>query len=142
MKISISLLAILAVMTFFVSCSNNNDCNCPEDIYGKWSVEEFMSVESIAYPKDNDYSPTIAFKNDGTFGVELDVNHCFGSFEMDDDKGIAISDSGCTEVCCDSEFSLKFITLLPEVTSYEIEDDVLKFSIPGWGWIELKRVSD
>lgn len=47
----------------------------------------------------------------------------------------------CTEACCDSQFSQKLATMLPEVTTYEIDGSVLKLHIPQWGYIECEIFS-
>lgn len=126
----------------FISCEDDNDCNCSGEIYGKWKVEELMSIESVAYPKADDYSPTIEFKKDGTIDIRLDVNQCFGDFEIGAENSINIANGGCTEACCDSDFSNKFVTMLSQVGSYDIEDDGLKLNVSGWGWIELEWISE
>ncbi len=107
------------------------------DIYGKWEVTDFMSVESVAYPKNKDISPLIDFREDGTFILKTDVNLCLGSFSVSDDYSISVSLAGCTKVCCDSEFSKKLITMLPQVKSFHFEQKKLKLEVPEWGWIEL-----
>jgi heat shock protein HslJ len=142
MKISILLLLIFGVTALFVSCSNDDACNCSGEIIGKWEVEEFMSVESVLYAKDKDYSPFVEFNADGSFEIHLDINVCSGTFELLDESGIKFSDIGCTEACCDSDFSEKFIEMLPQVTTYSIEDEELRLIVSGWGWIQLEFVSE
>jgi heat shock protein HslJ len=124
------------------ACADNDEGLCPDDINCKWQVLEFISVESVLYAKNNDYNPTIEFLGDGTTSIRLDINSCFGSYETGEDSGITISNSGCTEACCDSDFSLKFMEMLPQVSSYELENERLKLNVPAWGWIELKAISD
>ncbi|WP_346856251.1 META domain-containing protein [uncultured Draconibacterium sp.] len=142
MKNSISLLAIYVVIALFVSCSNDNDCNCSEDIYGKWEVEEFMSVESVLYAKKDGFNPIVEFKEDGILKLNLDKNSCGSDFELNGKTGINIIGAICTRMCCDSDFSNKFALLLPQIETYEIEGDKMKLNIPGWGWIVLERISD
>lgn len=142
MRNSVLKLFVFSLLISFYAC-NDDDCGCNDgNIVGKWEVKEFMSVESVLFAKDDDYNPTIEFKSDGTTAIRLDVNSCFGDYELGDEPTINISDSGCTKICCDSDFSKKFIEMLPQVGSYEIEDNMLKFIISGWGWIELELVSD
>jgi len=45
-------------------------------------------------------------------------------------------------VCCDSEFSKKFVEMLPLVNSFSTEENILKLFVTEWGWIELKLISD
>jgi heat shock protein HslJ len=61
-----------------------------------------------------------------------------GNFSVSDNNVIQLSASGCTKMCCDSEFSKKFVQMLPQVESYQIEKNKLKLDVPGWGWINLK----
>ena len=142
MKKSVFILFIFALIIVLFACDDDDDCSCIGEIYGKWEVEGFMSVESVAYLKDNNYNPIIEFQNDGTIDIVLDVNSCFGDFELGEELTISISDAGCTEVCCDSDFSNKFMEMLPQVGTYEIEDDELRLYVSGWGWIELNFVPD
>lgn len=121
---------------------NDDDCNCTGDIYGKWEVKEFMSIESVLYAKNDGYNPIIEFKQDGTMEFQLDANMCSGEFEIIDETAINIEDAGCTKMCCDSDFSQKFVTMVSEVGTYEIEGDKLKLHVSGWGWIELEFISN
>lgn len=139
LKLKIVLLLLVALIG---ACNDNNECLCPDDIIGNWEVKEFMSVESVLYAKDNNYNPSIEFLGDGTTNIKLDINACFGSYETGGNSSIVISNSGCTEACCDSDFSLKFMEMLPQVSTYELENDTLKLHVSSWGWIELQIVSE
>jgi heat shock protein HslJ len=138
MKRITSVLILLSALVFF-SCEKSEKEDT-SDIYGKWEATELMSIESVGYPKDKGFNPLIEFKNDGTHRIKLDANGCFGDFTLRSSKSISISASGCTEMCCDSQFSGKFIQMLPQVKTFEIEGSNLKLNIPGWGWIELVAV--
>lgn len=137
---------LLAIFIFqmltIVACNDDDSCYCEVDIIGKWEAKEFLSVESRSYSKLDGQNPTINFKSDGTYDVYLDVNHCFGDFELSKDDVIQMSGAGCSEACCDSEFSEKFVEMLPQVTSFEIDGDVLRLYVSDWGWIKLEWISD
>jgi hypothetical protein len=133
-------LLLILYFVLFIVC-NDAFYGCETTIYGKWQVKEFLSVESVLYAKDNVCKPVIEFKNEGTIEICLDVNQCFSDFELLAESGIRISDIAGTKACCDSDFSLKLITMLPEVVTYELEDDDLKLIVPGWGWILLEKFS-
>jgi len=109
-------------------------------ICGKWAVTDFISVESISYPKKDGFNPVIEIKIDGTYNLKLDMNSCMGNFTFSDPNMISFSASGCTKMCCDSEFSQKFTEMLPRVKTFSMEDRMLKLNIPDWGWIVLEEV--
>ena len=78
---------------------------------------------------------------DGKYGLSLDRNGCGGSFTIFKRNNIEITPAICTEICCDSDFSVKFVTILSEVFSYEIErNGTLSLYISGWGYIKLEKV--
>lgn len=131
-------LAVFFVFILMSSC-RKDEANIPDDLYNSWEVENFISIESMSYAKDNNYSPVITFKKDNTFNVKLDVNNCGGSFSVSGNNGIKISALFCTEICCDSDFSTKFVSKLSEVESYSIEGESLILNVRGWGMINLKR---
>lgn len=107
-------------------------------MYGKWEVTGFMTVESMAYPTKNGFYPIIEFRDDGSYKLKLDVNSCLGNFALLENNQITLTVSGCTKMCCDSEFSNKLIQMLPQVESYQIESNILKLEVPDWGWINLE----
>ena len=97
-----------------------------------------MSVESVDYPKENNFSPVIEFKNDGTYSLKLDANSCMGSFTPIENDSIKITHAGCTKLSCDSPFSIKVVEMLSKVKTYELEKNELKLNVPMWGWLTLK----
>ena len=132
----ISVFTLLFFSSLF-SCQKEKN-EVADDIYNTWEVVEFMSVESVIYLKDDNYNPVIEFINDGSFKLRLDVNSCFGSFNLSGNDSIEIITSGCTYVCCDSDFSSKFVMILSKVESYTINGNKMKLNIPDRGWINLK----
>lgn len=134
------ILIVLFYLSILFSCNKNED-EGSNAIYQSWLVLDFMSVESVAYPKDKDFNPVIKFKNDGSYSLKLDLNSCSGSFTLTGENNISISAAGCTKICCDSEFSKKFVAMLPRVSEYSIEGNKLKLNVSGWGWIEMKVVN-
>jgi len=137
-----SLYFFLILLMFLVASCAEKRCDCPDsDLIGKWESVDFISLESVAYSKDDNYSPVIEFRADGSYGLRLDRNSCSGTYENSLEGVITISGAMCTEICCDSDFSEKFATMLPKVESYSISGDDLKLNVAEWGWINLKRVS-
>lgn len=135
-------LILLLLIPICFACDDEVSLPDLHEIYGKWEAREFLSLESRGYPKNNDYNPTIEFRKDGSLAIKLDINSCFGSFNLQGESGIAMGNSGCTEACCDSEFSSKFVAMLPRVSSYKIENQSLKLYVTEWGWIELVWISE
>ena len=141
MKIRILVTAIILV-SFFLSSCENNVCDCQVGIFNKWEATEFMSVESVFYAKENGYNPVIEFKTDGTLTFQLDVNVGTGKFETGENNSMEIANLGWTDMCCDSDFSEKFVEMLPQVNRFSIEENILKLHVTEWGWIELQLISD
>ncbi len=142
MKNSAFILVLIIAALFFNACKDDTDCDCNGSIIGEWKTESFLSLESTGYPKDDEYSPVITFRNDGTYTLVLDVNGCSGEYVSDSDDNINISTSICTKMCCDSDFSEKLVGMLPQVNSFSINDKELSLIVPGWGFIVLSRISN
>ena len=133
----------LFVIAFLLPSCDKEKCSCNNsEIIGKWEIVDFISLESIAYTKNNNYNPRFEFKTNGTFHLVLDVNVCNGNYALADGNTMNCSTAGCTEMCCDSPFSEKVVAMLPRVASYDFLDSELQLKVPDWGWINLKRSSD
>ena len=130
------------MFVLILGCKDKDAVCSNKDISGKWEVKEMMSLESVLYAKKNDYNPLIEFKTDGTYIIQLDVNTCCGGYIFDNENRIELTSAGCTKICCDSDFSTKFVQMLPEISSCSFDKSTLKLRISGWGWYELKFVSD
>ena len=133
-------IVILLLFVILFSCEKEKK-DFASDIYATWEVVDFMSIESMSYPKDNNYNPVIEFKRDGSFTLKLDSNSCFGSFSFSGENGISIPRTGCTKMCCDSDFSIKLVEMLSRVETYSIEENKLKLNVSDWGWINLELAS-
>lgn len=132
------IIIISLLMLIVLSCDKKGKDEI-SDIYGKWTATDYISLESVSYPKNNGFSPIIEIKTDGTYNLKLDMNGCFGNFSLSDSSSsISFSAAVCTEICCDSEFSLKIANMLHQVKTYQIEKNKLKLEVPGWGWINLE----
>ncbi|WP_297096952.1 META domain-containing protein [uncultured Draconibacterium sp.] len=140
MKRAKLILVFFVASLLFSAC--DDDCNCDSKLVGQWEVDDFMSVESAVYPKDDNYNPLIEFNGDGSYNIALDVNICGGDYSLNSTDSISISGAGCTKICCDSEFSKKIATMLPQVSAYTVDGDELRLSVDGWGWMNLTRVSE
>lgn len=132
------LLKIIVVLFAFLTGCDENEPENPVNIFGKWEVISFEATESGTWPKDEDYNPQIEFKYDGTFTLFLDWNGCSGTFSVSGTNMIMIHEIGCTQSCCDSQFSLKLASMLKKTKTYSIEKRTLKLFIPDWGSIHLE----
>lgn len=131
-------LAIISLIALVLFSCDKSENHIADDMYNTWEVIDFMSIESVSYAKNSDVPILITFEQNEIYQLNLDVNSCSGSFVLADDGNIEISVPGCTKMCCDSDFSNKVTTMLPQVTSYTIEGNMLKLNVPQWGWINLE----
>ena len=105
-----------------------------------WEAESFISLESVAYPKNENTPILLTFKRDGTYRLKLDINSGGGNYHVRKDQMLEMEFPALTEACCDSPFSNKLANTLPKVTSYRITGSNLYLSVPQWGEIKLKLV--
>lgn len=139
MKPVYQILSVFSCFLILVACRKENEV-CVDQIYRTWEAKKFMSVESVAYPKNENKPILITFDAEGNYLLKLDVNSCFGKVDFSENNRIEIEPAVCTEACCDSRFSEKLVTMLPEVTTFGIEGNTLKLNVPGWGYIECELV--
>lgn len=129
---------IISLFMLVIFSCDKSEINETVSIYGKWAVTDFISVESVTYPKKDGFNPVIEIKIGGAYNLKLDVNSCMGNFTLSNSNSISLSASGCTKMCCDSEFSQKFVLMLPQVESFQFQGEMLKLEVPGWGSINLE----
>ena len=112
-----------------------------KDIYldltsNDWEVIKIKKQGESSYTKAEE-SYILKFTNEQTYSINLDVNECFGDYEIMGSGNIEVGQMGCTEVCCDSEFATTLSDLFPKMTSYYGKGDELIFE--GEGKIILKE---
>ena len=128
-------LSILILLFTLISCNKDKEVNSV--LFSTWEAKSFMSLESVAYPKNENNKILLTFLPSGTYQLKLDINSCGGIFTREKNNQLEIESSACTEACCDSKFSEKLATMLPKITSYTIEGQTLKLNVPQWGYIEF-----
>ncbi|MDP3443601.1 MAG: META domain-containing protein [Ignavibacteria bacterium] len=133
------LLSTFSVFVILNSCKKDEKVN--SILFSTWEAKSFMSLESVAYPKNENTPILLTFKKEGTYSLKLDINSCGGSFISGNNTRLEIESPACTEACCDSKFSEKLATMLSKVTTYEIDGSVLKLHVPQWGYIECEIFS-
>ncbi|WP_298420121.1 DUF6438 domain-containing protein [uncultured Kordia sp.] len=109
-----TLLSIL-ILTL-ISC----DATTKEFIGSSWVVSE-LTENNTDIPVTNDVILTI--KSNTEFTLKLDANNCFGSYTISNDGKIKLSDLACTEICCDSKFSMAVARALSKVSKIKLDKD-------------------
>ena len=134
-----NIIAFILIIGLIVSCKKENKLPEEDSLHGKWEVTLFASLESMGYPKKDDYNPVITFQTDGKYELKLDVNSCTGSYSTSG-KNIEITHPGCTKICCDSKFSQKLTGMLSKVSYFTIENHHLNLHVDNWGFIGLEKI--
>ena len=132
-KLQLLLLALIAGM-MTTSCAK-------KDIYidltsNNWEIVKMKKQGEYTYTKAEE-SYVLTFTNEQTYTLNLDVNNCFGNYEIANKGNIDLGYVGCTEICCDSEFAQNLTQLFPKITKYYGKGDNLIFE--GEGEIVLKK---
>jgi heat shock protein HslJ len=117
------LIAIIPLVILF-SCKEDDDSDAT--IFGKWKVEGYVANASSP-SKTASTDAFVTFNNDKSVNLTLEINTCTGTFTLNSDT-LLIKDIGCTEACCDSEFSLELTELLPRVEGYYFTNGKLNLS--------------
>lgn len=134
-----SFLIVLILMLTQISCNKDEMTN--SGLFAIWEVKSFMSVESVAYPKNENTRIHLIFNQSGVYQLKLDINSCGGNFTYGKNNQLEIQSPACTEACCDSKFSEKVAMMISKVTSYSISGNTLKLNVPQWGYIECEIFS-
>ncbi len=122
-----------------MACQKVNETP-PESLVQTWEVVEFMSLESVAYPRIEGKKIVFTINSDGTYKLQLEFNQCSGTYQTGNEATISIGATSCTEMCCDSKFAERLVQLLPRVESYKIACNTLQLIVPEWGWISCSRI--
>ena len=131
-----SILTAIVLLFTLISCKNEEQANA--NLWAAWEAKSFMSLESVAYPKNENNKILLTFDENGSYHLKLDINSCGGNFTSGKNNKLEIESPACTEACCDSKFSEKLVTMISKVTSFNIEGKTLKLNVPKWGYIELE----
>lgn len=111
-----------------------------QDIFHTWEAKEFISLESVSYPKIEENKILLNIESPNSYQLKLDYNQCNGQISQLSHSKIVFQSAGCTKICCDSKFSQKLVEMLPQVTSYHLDNHKLNLYIDGWGSILLQRI--
>lgn len=113
------LILVISILLLHSSCdSTETDLS---GIVRTWQIVSVHTVDSTDPNLQLEDNLTITFHDDQTYDLFLEVNKCQGNYSVWENDSIEISVSGCTKMCCDSEFSGKLLGLLPHTTTYRID---------------------
>ncbi len=101
-----------------------------------WEVVKIKKQGESTYSKTKE-SYILEFISDTTYTLKLDVNNCFGNYEIINSGNIKMNPMGCTEICCDSDFAEDLLQLFPKMTEYYGKGNELIFE--GQGEIILEK---
>lgn len=68
-------LIISSIFILVYSCKKDQDADI-NSLCHTWEAKRFMSIESVAYPKNENTPILLTFKKDGTYALKLDINSC------------------------------------------------------------------
>ena len=120
MKASWNILILFTAMMLMSSC-RQEVIIADNSLLHTWEAKSFISLESVAYPKNEGIPIMLTFKRDGSYQLKLDINSGGGTYHVSKDHQIEMGFPALTEACCDSQFSNKLANMLPKVKSYRIE---------------------
>jgi heat shock protein HslJ len=101
-----------------------------------WEVVKIKKQGESTYEKAKE-NYILEFTNDTTFTLNLDVNNCFGNYEIIYSGNIKFKTMISTQICCDTDFAIDLIHLFPKMTEYYGKGNELIFE--GQGEIILKQ---
>lgn len=125
----IKLIFIISLICLVILSCKKEDINIDMKS-NKWVVIKMKSQGESTYTKASE-SYVLEFTSDTTYTLKLDVNICFGHYEIMNSGNIIISPMGCTKICCDSDFAEDLSQLLPKMTEYYGKGDELIFEGQG-----------
>lgn len=117
------------LLTFFLSliiacsCAKQDEEN---NLFIKWKVEGWVQNDTSVAQTVNE-NLFISFNNNKIAHVVLTPNSCESEFTVDKSE-LSFSGLACTEICCNSELSNTFLTLLSLVESYHFTNGKLNLS--------------
>jgi hypothetical protein len=106
---------LLSILVFtLISC----DASTKDLIGTSWKVSE-LTENGKAKAVTNDV--VLMIKSATEFSLKLDKNSCVGIYEITGKNSIKLGNLGCTELCCDSDFSIAVSNALYKVSTINFE---------------------
>ncbi|MBC8754496.1 META domain-containing protein [Kordia sp. YSTF-M3] len=108
---------ILSILVLtLISC----DASTKDLIGTSWKVSE-LNQDGKKMAVTNDVILTIRSATE--FSLKLDKNSCVGIYEITGKNSIKLGNLGCTELCCDSDFSMAVTNALYKVSTINFEKE-------------------
>ncbi len=120
MSVKIAWLIVL-FLPFMTGCDKDQSAELAPI---RWKLEGLKEKNNLFYTKA-DENLYLEFGSDSTYQLYLSRNGCGGTYSVSDIGNIAFSQPNCDDACCDSEFSVKFASLMPEMRSFSFNADQL-----------------
>lgn len=113
---------ILSILVLtLISC----DASTKEFIGSSWKVTE-LKINGTVIKTTNDVILTV--NSETNFSLKLDINNCFGTYTITGKSEIKLGTIGCTEMCCDSDFSKAVVNALYKVSKINLNKDRVTLS--------------
>ena len=132
-----SFLSFAGLLVILLGLSSCSDESTLLDATGSsWRVTRIKEKTSSVWTTV-DPEIRVTFISESLYILKLDANHCEGEYRIFSGGKVYFGLSACTEMCCDSEIALKIHDMLPEMTEYREEKNVLH--LEGKGEMELEN---
>lgn len=127
-------LLLLVFVVFLFSCIKKDPKGYLQS--SSWEIVKIKkSGESVYTFATSSY--ILDFTSRETYALKLDVNSCFSGYSIGSLGNIAMDCPGCTKICCDSDFAMELLVLLPKMSNfYIIGNDLF---LEGQGEIVLRK---
>lgn len=113
---------LLSILVFtLISC----DASTKDLIGTSWIVSE-LNQDGKKIAVTNEVILTI--KSETEFTLKLDTNNCFGTYTVTGKNNMKLENLGCTEMCCDSDFSMAVSNALYKVSNINFTKETAALS--------------
>ncbi|MDX1939423.1 MAG: META domain-containing protein [Saprospiraceae bacterium] len=103
----------------------------------RWKVIELRQANATSSQlPTKDY--ILEFRDEKSLGIKLDINNCFGGYEVSAPGKISIQPLACTKACCDSEFAMQITATLSKMATFKVKKEAL--ILEGEGKIRLEQL--
>ena len=120
------------------SCEENN---VDVELTGYWYIDKVVSTENDMPPLEEQNIIYLNLNSEKEeFTINLSVNSCSGKLEVGKNAFIHFFNSGCTEICCDTEWDMFVLSILNEVKRYKLNGTRLMLYVDDENYIESTKL--